>query len=56
LNFNYPVLFEVGDKKHTERRGGYADPSMLNMFSLTLLEGSANAALKEPTRLPSAKL
>jgi len=55
LNFNYPVLFEVGDKKHTERRGGYADPSMLNMFSLKLLEGSANAALKEPNTIAISK-
>jgi putative ABC transport system permease protein len=48
LNFNYPVLFEAGDKKMTEDKGGYADPSVFDMFSLKLLEGDAGTALKAP--------
>lgn len=47
LNFNYPVLFKVGDKKITEQKGGYADPAMLEMFSLVLLEGEARTALRD---------
>jgi putative ABC transport system permease protein len=48
LNFNYPVLFEAGDKKLTESKGGYADPGIFDMFSMKLLEGDAQTALKEP--------
>jgi putative ABC transport system permease protein len=48
MNFNNPVLFEVGDKKMTEAKGGYADPTILKMFSLKLLEGDANSVLTEP--------
>ena len=48
LNFNYPILFKAGDKNLTERKGGYADASILKMFSLKLIEGDINTALAEP--------
>jgi putative ABC transport system permease protein len=48
MNFNNPVLFEVGEKKMSEPKGGYADPSIFKMFSLKLIEGDLNSALKEP--------
>jgi putative ABC transport system permease protein len=48
MNFNNPVLFEFGDKKFSEGNGGYADPSVFKMFSLKLIEGDLNTALKEP--------
>lgn len=55
LNFNFPILFVVGDKKLTERKGGYADASILSMFSLKILEGDANSALKEPNTIAISK-
>ncbi len=51
LNFNNPVLFEVGNKKLTEGSGGYADPEIVRMFSLELLEGDPNTVLKEPNTI-----
>ena len=51
MNFNSPVLFEAGDKKMTEGKGGYADPSILQMFSLKLIEGDLNSALKGPASI-----
>ncbi|HEY0652288.1 MAG TPA: FtsX-like permease family protein [Chryseosolibacter sp.] len=48
MNFNNPVLFEYGDLKFSEAKGGYGDPYILKMFDLTLLEGDINTALKEP--------
>ena len=48
MNFNQPVLFEVGDKKFAEDKGGCADPGIFDMFSLKLLEGDRTTALKEP--------
>ena len=51
LNFNSPALFEVGDKKIAEDKGGYADPSIFKMFSLKLIEGDGNTALKEPNSI-----
>jgi putative ABC transport system permease protein len=48
MNFNNPVLFEFGEKKFSEANGGYADPTVFRMFSLKLLEGDLNTALKEP--------
>ena len=51
MNFNNNVLFKVGDKKFTEVKGGYADPTIFDMFSLPLLEGDRNTALKEPNSL-----
>jgi putative ABC transport system permease protein len=47
LNFNTPVLFEVGQKKLTEGKGGYGDPTVFEMFSLKVLEGNPKAAFKE---------
>ena len=51
LNFNYPVLFEAAGKNLTERKGGYADPSIFDMFSLKLVEGDAATALNEPNTI-----
>ncbi|HEY0740925.1 MAG TPA: FtsX-like permease family protein, partial [Chryseosolibacter sp.] len=48
MNFNTPVLFENGNLKFPEGQGGYADPAFLKMFSLKLIEGDPNTALKEP--------
>lgn len=48
LNFNSAPLFEALDKKFTEDKGGAADPGIFDMFSLQLLEGDRNSALREP--------
>jgi putative ABC transport system permease protein len=49
------VLFEVGDKKLTEGKGGYADPTIFKMFSLKLTEGDYQTAIKEPNTLAISK-
>jgi putative ABC transport system permease protein len=51
MNFNQPVLFEYGDKKMIEGKGGYADPYILQMFSLKLIEGDTASALKGPASI-----
>lgn len=51
LNFNFPILFKVGDIKLTETRGGYIDPTAFDMFSLNLLEGDARTVLQEPNTI-----
>lgn len=48
MNFNTPVLFEYGNIRFSEGGGGYADPYIFKMFSLSLLEGDINTALNEP--------
>lgn len=48
LNFNEPILFVAGEKKLTESRGGYADPSIFDMFSLQFTEGDDKTALSKP--------
>jgi len=48
MNFNNNVLFEAGDKKLTETKGGFADPSMIRMFDLQLIEGDRETALTRP--------
>lgn len=48
MNFNNPVLFEYGNLKFSEAKGGCADPYIFKMFSLKLLEGDIRTALKEP--------
>lgn len=48
LSINSSVLFEAGNKKLTEDKGAYSDPSIFNMFSLTLIEGDLNSALRDP--------
>lgn len=55
MNFNSPVLFKAGDKKFTEGKGGYADPSILTMLSLKLLEGDFEHALREPASIAISK-
>ena len=47
MNFNSPVLFESGNLKYTEDKGGYADPAILDMFSLKLVEGDGRTALHD---------
>lgn len=51
MNFNNPVLFEFGDIKFPESKGGYADPAILKMFNLKLLEGALKTALTEPNMI-----
>jgi putative ABC transport system permease protein len=46
-----PVLFEYEDLKFSESTGGYADPYILQMFSLKLLEGDVRTALQEPNMI-----
>jgi putative ABC transport system permease protein len=48
MNLYSPVLFEYGERKFSEPSGGYADPYILQMFDLKLLEGDLRTALKEP--------
>lgn len=55
LNFNSPVLFEVGEKKFTEENGGAADPGLFDMLSIRLLEGDRNTALREPNTVAISK-
>jgi putative ABC transport system permease protein len=49
MNFNSPVLLEVGDKNFSEGKGGYADPYILQIFNLRLIEGTIATALKDKT-------
>lgn len=51
MNFSSPVLFEQGGRKFSETNGGYADPYILNMFDLKLIEGESSAVLKEPNMI-----
>ncbi|MBT1702547.1 ABC transporter permease [Chryseosolibacter indicus] len=51
MNLYTPPLFEVRNKKFTEDKGGLADPSFFKMFSLELIEGNANNALKKPNEV-----
>lgn len=51
MNFSSPVLFEYGDRRFSETNGGYADPYMLEMFDVKLVEGDASAVLKEPNMI-----
>jgi putative ABC transport system permease protein len=48
LNFNFNILFDAEGKKLTENKGGYVDPTVFDMFSLTLLEGDRKTALLKP--------
>jgi putative ABC transport system permease protein len=48
LNFNRPILFQFGDKKITEDKGGYIDPTIFEMFSIRLKEGDRKKALLTP--------
>jgi putative ABC transport system permease protein len=45
------LLFEAGEKKLTETRGGYGDPTVFDMFSVRLTEGDTATALKAPNSL-----
>jgi len=51
MHLHSPVLFKYGHIKFAERKGGYADPYMLEMLSLKLSEGDINTALKEPNMI-----
>lgn len=55
LYLNSNVLFEVGGKKLTEGDGGYADPSIFNMFSLRLVEGDLRTALRAANTMAISK-
>jgi putative ABC transport system permease protein len=55
LNINGNVLFEAGDKKLIETKGGYADTTVFRMFSLKLTEGDLQTALKEPQTVAISK-
>jgi putative ABC transport system permease protein len=55
LNLNSPVLFKTATKKMTEPKGGYADPAIFNMFSLKLVEGDINTALKDLNTIAISK-
>lgn len=44
-------LFTQGDRSFLERRGVYAEPSMLSFFRLPLLEGSPEQALRNPNEV-----
>jgi putative ABC transport system permease protein len=48
MNIQANLLFQVGEKKLTEGKGGYADPSVFEMFSLRLVEGDLKTALRNP--------
>ncbi|HTF21074.1 MAG TPA: FtsX-like permease family protein [Chryseolinea sp.] len=48
MNLNDPILFQVGERKFIEEKGGYGDPSVIDMFSLELVEGDIAHALKDP--------
>jgi putative ABC transport system permease protein len=48
LNLNSKLLFQVDDAKWTESQGGYGEPSMFKMFSLSMAEGDPNTALTQP--------
>jgi len=47
-NIGGTVLFRAGEKKLTEKRGGYADPGVFEMFSLPVIDGNADRALTQP--------
>jgi putative ABC transport system permease protein len=51
LNFNYPTLLKVGDKKLSETGGGFADSTAIEMFGLKMLEGDPSTALSEPNSI-----
>jgi putative ABC transport system permease protein len=51
LNFNYPTLLKVGDKKLSESGGGFADSTAIEMFDLKMLEGDPTTALSEPNSI-----
>lgn len=44
-------LFEVGDKKIKEPSGIYAEPGVVEMFSLDLLDGDAKTMLEKPATI-----
>jgi putative ABC transport system permease protein len=51
MNIQSAALFRTDSKSMTEQRGGYADPAVFDMFSLTLLEGDSRNALRKPHHL-----
>jgi putative ABC transport system permease protein len=48
LNFNSNILFETADKRLTEDKGGFADATIFDMFSMQLTEGDRKTALVNP--------
>lgn len=51
MNIQSAALFKTAEKSMTEQHGGYADPSVFDMFSLTMLEGDSKNALRKPHHL-----
>jgi putative ABC transport system permease protein len=47
MNFNRKTLFQVGSKTFAENKGGCADPTIFEMFSLKLVEGDKSTALRQ---------
>jgi len=45
------ALIKAGNVTLTENRGGYADPTIFDMFSLQLREGDRSKALQEPNQI-----
>jgi putative ABC transport system permease protein len=55
MNIQSALLFVAGDKRLTETNGGYADPTVFDMFGLKLLEGNVDMALKGPSDIALSK-
>lgn len=48
LYLNGKLLFQAGDTRATEEGGGYGEATMLDMFSLRLIEGDRQTVLTQP--------
>jgi len=44
----YSIMLQVGDIKFEEKNGYYAEPSLFEVFDVSLLKGDVKTALKEP--------
>ena len=50
VRFSHPVqtLFQLGDRKFVEKKGFYADSTLLDVFSFPLIKGDRRTALQRP--------
>jgi putative ABC transport system permease protein len=55
LNLQSKQLFQVGTSTYTEDKGGYVDPTIFEMFSLSLVEGEKTTALKDLNTMAISK-
>ncbi len=55
LNFNSKILFATAEKKLTEDKGGFADATIFDMFSMQLAEGDRKTALVNPNDVAISK-